>query len=215
MIQFFDPSNQIFLQGMNRIQANQQRAQQQLTTGLKINSVADAPDQIANLMQVRAKLAQTQQISSNLGQVKTETDSAESALENAVKLMDDASTLATEAQPTTQTPEMRAQMGAQIGADLQQMVGIANTSVDGKFLFSGDLDQTQPYSIDLTQASPVSAYAGSASTRQVQHPDGSLFPTSLTAQQIFDSADPTTNVFITMSDLRTALMNNDQTGINN
>ena len=49
MIEFFNPVNQMFLSGMASIQARQQRAQQQLTTGLKINSVSDAPDQIANL----------------------------------------------------------------------------------------------------------------------------------------------------------------------
>src|SRR5262252_3578466 len=102
MIEFFDPGNQIFLSGMARIQTRQQRAQLQLTTGLKINSISDDPDQIANLMQVRATLAQTQQIGANLGRVKTETDTAEGALQNAVSILDNVMTLAAEAQPTTQ-----------------------------------------------------------------------------------------------------------------
>ena len=213
MIEFFNPVNQMFLSGMASIQARQQRAQQQLTTGLKINSVSDAPDQIANLMQVRSTLAQTQQMSSNLGRVKTETDTGESALQNAVRLLDNVSTLAVEGQPNTQTAATRSQIAGQVGGDLEQLVGIANTSVEGRFIFSGDADQTQPYTIDMTQVSPVSAYLGSAATRQIQHPDGSLFPISKTAQEIFDSADPTTNVFIAVSGLRTALLNNDQAGI--
>ena len=213
MIDFFDPISHTFLAGMNRIQAREQRAQQQLTTGLKINSVSDAPDQIANLMQVRSNLAQTQQISSNLGRVKTETDTAESALQNAVTLLDTVSTLATEAQPNTQTADARKQIAVQIGADLERMVGIANTSVEGRFVFSGDNDQAQPYTIDMTQASPVGAYGGSAATRQIQHPDGSLFSTSRPAQEIFDSADPINNVFLAISTLRTALLNGDQAAI--
>lgn len=213
MIEFFDPVNQMFLSGMARIQTRQQRAQQQLTTGLRINSISDDPDQIANLMQVRSTLSQTQQISSNLGRVKTETDTAEVALENAVKMLDSVSTLAAEAQPNLQTAAARSQIAGEIGADLQQMVGMANTSVEGRFVFSGDADQTQPYSIDMTQAYPVSAYAGSAATRQIRHPDGSLFQISRTARDIFDSTDPTTNVFMAMNGLRTALLNNDQAGI--
>jgi flagellar hook-associated protein 3 FlgL len=214
MIEFFNPVDQMFLSGMAVIQARQQRAQQQLTTGLKINSVSDAPDQIANLMEVRSTLAQTQQMSSNLGRVKTETDTGESSLENAVKLLDNVSTLAAAGQPSTQTAAARSQIAAQVTADLEQLVGTANTSVEGRFIFSGDADQTQPYSIDLTQASPVSAYGGAAATRQIQHPDGSVFAISKTAQEIFDSPDPTTNVFMTVSALRTALLNNDQAGIN-
>src|ERR1051325_2149404 len=100
MIEFFDRNNQMFLSGISRIQDRQFRAQQQLTTGLRINTIADEPDQIANLMQVRATLAQTQQISANLGRVKTETDTAEGALQSAVKLLDNVTTLAAEAQPS-------------------------------------------------------------------------------------------------------------------
>lgn len=180
MIEFFNPSNQMFLTGVDRISAREQRAQQQLTTGLKINSIADDPDHLGNLMEVRTSIARNTQIASNLGRVKTETDSAETALENAVKLLENVSTLASEGEPNTQTADTRSQIAQQVGADLQQMVGISNTSVEGRFIFSGDSDQTQPYTID--QSNNVSAYAGSGATRQIQHPDGSLFGVSKTAQ---------------------------------
>lgn len=214
MIQFFDPSIQMFLSGMNRIQARQQRAQQELTTGLRLSNVSDDPDHISNLMEVRSTLAQTQQISSNLGRVKTETDTAETALQNATKLLDTISTLAAEAAPTTQTADTRGQIAGQVGSILQEMVGIANTNVEGRFLFSGDADQTQAYTVDMTQPNPVSAYGGTASTRQVQNPDGSTFAVSKTAQEIFNSGNPATDVFQAISGLYTALRNNDQNGIN-
>jgi flagellar hook-associated protein 3 FlgL len=212
MIEFFDPSNQMFLSGLNRILTREQRAQQQLTTGLKINTVSDDPDHIGNLMQVRTSLAQNEQITSNLGRVKTETDTAEGALSNAVKLLENISTLASEGQPNTQTADTRSQIAGEVGSVLQQMVGIANSNVEGRFIFSGDTDQTQPYTIDQSN-STVSAYAGAAATRQIQHPDGSLFPISKTAQEIFQSADPTTNVFAVVAGLHAALLNNDQAGI--
>jgi flagellar hook-associated protein 3 FlgL len=214
MIDFFNPSIQMFLTGMNRIQATEQRAQQQLTTGLRINSISDDPDHLASLMQVRANLAQTQQINTNLGRVKTETDTAEGAMQNAVKLMDTVSTLAAEAAPNTMSADSRSQLAGQVGSILQQMVGVANTNVEGRFVFSGDTDQTQPYSVDLTQVNPVSAYAGAASTREVQNSDGSLFPVSKTAQEIFNSGSPTTDVFQVVTNLYNALKSNDQTGIN-
>lgn len=213
MIRFFDPSNAVFLNGMNRIAAREQRAQKQLTTGLKINSIADEPSNLSSLLSVRAGLDRNEQIGANLARVKTESDAAENALSKAVALLDNFTTMAAAAQPTTQTAETRAQLAGQVGSDLRQMVSIANTSVEGRYLFSGDSDQVQPYSVDVTAANPVSAYAGSSSSREVEHPDGSQFSVSLTAQQIFDSADPATNVFSTISNLRNALLNNDQAGI--
>ncbi len=211
MIEFFNSSSQIFLTGLERIQTREQRAQQQLTTGLKINTISDDPDHIGNLMQVRANLAQTEQIALNLKRVKTETDTAEGALSNAVKLLENASTLASEGQPNTQTAETRAQIAGQVGSILQELVGTANTNVEGRFIFSGDSDQTQPYTIDQTGA--VTPYAGSASTRQVQHPYGSLITVSKTAREIFESGDPTKSVFGVVARLQTALLNNDQAGI--
>ncbi len=92
-------------------------------------------------------------------------------------------------------------------------MNLANSAAGGRYIFSGDRDQTQPYTIDLTQASPVSAYQGSASTRQIQLPGGALIPVSLTAQQIFDSSTPATNVFSSVTALMTAMKNNDQAGI--
>ena len=213
MIEFFHPSDHIFLNGMARIQARQLQAQQQLTTGLRINSISDDPDQISNLLQVRSALSRAQQIKSNLARAKTETDTAEGALQNAAKLLDRVSTLATQAQPTIQSADARAHIAGEIGSILQQLVGIADTSVEGRYLFSGDSDQMQPYTYDSSQAYPVSAYAGAAATRQIQHPDGSLYGISKTAQEIFDSDDPASNVFTVITSLRTALLNNDQAGI--
>ena len=97
---------------------------------------------------------------------------------------------------------------------MQQMVGLANTQVGGRYIFAGDTDQTQPYTIDMTQNPPVvSSYQGSATTRVAQSPDGSTFPVALTAQTIFDSSDPTSNAFSAMENLSTALSNNDTAGI--
>ncbi len=99
------------------------------------------------------------------------------------------------------------------GAILQQLVSTANTTVQGRYIFSGDADQTTPYSIDLTQSSPISAYQGSASTREIQGPDGTAFPVALTAQQIFDSPNAQDNVFTSITDLMQGLQNNDDTAI--
>lgn len=214
-ISSLDPSAQSFLIGMEQIQQRAQTAQQQLTTGLKINSVSDAPDQIADLWQTRSDLAETQQIDSNLGQVKSESDSAESALGSAVTLVERAETLGAEGATDTNTTESRQDLAGEVGSLMQQIVSTANTTVGGRYLFSGDDDQQAPYSIDMTQANPISAYQGSAATRQVQGADGSVFAVSLTAQDIFDSDNPDTNVFTSLNNLRTALLNNDDTGINN
>src|SRR5579864_6707305 len=168
MISSLDPAALSFLNGLNLIQQRAQLAQQQMTTGLKINAVSDAPDQIATLYQTRSELSQTQQIDTNLSRVQTEVNTAESTLNSAVSLVERAQTLASQGETGTATPQTRQDVAGELGGILQQMVSAANTTVDGRYIFAGDSDQQPPYSIDLTQTNPISAYQGSASTRQIQ-----------------------------------------------
>jgi flagellar hook-associated protein 3 FlgL len=214
MISSLDASAQSFLMGLQQIQQRVQRAQQELTTGLKINNVSDAPDQIAELWQTRSSLSQVQQIQSNLGQVQTETNTAESVLQSATTLMDRAATLGAQGANGTTDALTRQALAGELGSVLEQLVSTANTTVQGRYIFSGDSDQTAPYSIDLTQSSPISAYQGSPSTRQIQSGDGSLFSVGQNAQQIFDSPNAQQNVFVSVNNLRQALLNNDSAGIN-
>jgi flagellar hook-associated protein 3 FlgL len=214
MISSLDPSSQSFLTGLNQIQQRLQTAQQQLTTGYKINNVSDNPSEIANLWQTRSNLAQVQQINSNLGQVQSEVNTGESVLENAVTLIQRAETLGAQGATDTATADTRQNLANELGSVLQQLVSTANTSVEGRYIFSGDSDQTAPYSYDPSQSYPVSGYQGSPSTRLIQAPDGSTFAVALTAQQIFDSSNAQQNVFTSISSLQQALLNNDTSGVN-
>jgi flagellar hook-associated protein 3 FlgL len=213
MISSLNPSTQQFLNDLNQIGDSMQQAQNQVTTGLKVSQVSDQPDVISTLLATRASLSTSQQISTNLGSIKTETDSGEQALQSAVTLFDQVQTLGASGVTSTSTAATNATLAQQAGSVLQEVVGLADTNEAGRYIFSGDADQQAPYTVDLTQTPPVSAYQGSAATRVAQHPDGSTFAISLTAQTIFDSSDPTTNVFSAITSLQTALANNDTAGI--
>lgn len=214
MISSLDAASQSFLAGLNQIQQTLQTAQTQLTTGLQINSVSDAPSEIADIWQLNSELDQTQQTQTNLGQVSTEVNTAQSALQSAVTLVEQAETYGTQGASDTAGATTRQDLANSLGSILEQLVSTANTTVQGRYIFAGDTDQTTPYSIDLTQSSPVSAYQGSASTRLIQGPDGTTFPVALTAQQIFDSSTASDNVFSSITNLMQGLQNNSDTAIN-
>ncbi len=57
MISNISASSQIFLAGVNQIQQRISQANQQITSGLKISVASDAPDQIGELLQLRANEA--------------------------------------------------------------------------------------------------------------------------------------------------------------
>lgn len=207
------PLYQQFLNNVNQIGQEMSQAQTQLSTGLKVNVVSDQPDIISPLLQAQANLSSAQQVGTNLGEVSTEVNTGEQSISSATSLYDQVQSLSAEAATGTQTASGRQDIAQQLQSLEQQFVGLANTQVNGRYIFAGDSDQTQPYTFDSTQTDPVSAYQGSASTRTIESGNGTTFPVALTAQQIFDSTDPTTNVFTSINNLVTALNNNDQTAI--
>jgi flagellar hook-associated protein 3 FlgL len=213
MISSLQPSDQQFLNNLTAVSQRLSTDELQISSGVRMNQVSDYPDQVGPLLQARAALSTSQQISTNLGNVTTEVNGGEQALETAVSLFDQVQTTAAEGATGTATVATQQQLAQQLQSIQQEMVGLANNSIAGRFIFSGDTDQTQPYTYDSTQTPSVSAYQGATSTRVAQHPDGSTFPIALTAQQIFDSSDPTTNVFSAINNLSTDLQNSNATGI--
>jgi flagellar hook-associated protein 3 FlgL len=213
MISSLNSAAQSFLSGLDQIQQRLQTAQTELTTGLQINKVSDSPTEIADIWQLNSQLDQVNQTDTNLGQVQTEVNTGESTLESAVTLVQQAETYGAQGNSDTTTATTRQDLANSLGAILQQLVSAANTTVQGRYIFAGDTDQTAPYSIDLTQVNPVSAYQGSASTRQIQGPDGTAFPVALTAQQIFDSSNAQNNVFASITSLMQGLQSNNTAAI--
>jgi flagellar hook-associated protein 3 FlgL len=213
MMSILKPTTQMFLDNVNRIATEMSTAQTQLSTGLKVNQVSDSPDVISPLLQAQANLSSAQQITSNLGVVTTEVNTGEQAMESATSLFDQVQSLSAAGASSTASAATRTTLAQQLQSVEQQMVGLANTQVNNRFIFAGDSDQTKPYTYDPTQVDPVSAYQGATSTRTIQGPNGTSFPVALSAQQIFDSTDPTTNVFTAINNMVTALNANDTAAI--
>lgn len=213
MIDGLDTGAQRFLSALDTIQRRVTRAQNEISTGLRIQTASDDPDVVSELLQTRADLQHATQIAANMTRVKAEVDTGEAALSSATKIIEAARVAGAQGVSGTQTAQSRQVLAAQIGSYLDQMVQISATRVEGRYIFSGDSDQQAPYTIDLTQSTPVSSYAGSASTRQALDENGTPFAIARTAQQLFDAPSPSQNVFGALTALRNGLLNNDDSAI--
>jgi flagellar hook-associated protein 3 FlgL len=206
MVNGIPPSTQRFLQDISRLQRRSDQAQRQLTSGLKISTPSDSPDDISRLLSARAGLDKVDQIQQNLGRVKTETDTAESAIQTAVNLLERARVLGSQGASGHQGQATREQVAKELEGVLERLVAVAGTAVEGRYIFSGDADQTMPYTIDLAVPKGVSAYQGAASTRQVADASGLQFSVGQSADEIFDPATDENNVFLAVNGMRRALL---------
>jgi flagellar hook-associated protein 3 FlgL len=206
--------NEYFLASLSKVEARILKDQQQVSSGLSLQQASDNPDEVSGVLQVKAEIAHNNQLQYNLGRVTTEVNSAESSINSGVNLMDLARQIATQGASSLTGTDTDVLLAGQVKDIIAQMQGLTNTQVENRFVFSGDSDQTAPYAgVDLTQANGVGAYLGSASTRTIEHPNGSTFAIALTAQQIFDSGGPSTSVFQSLTGLYNALMSGDSSTI--
>ena len=213
MLTFLDPKQSAFLEDLSRIQSRSERAQRQLSSGLRMNNISDHPDQIGVLLQSRAELASAEQTKSNLSRAKTEVDTAEIAVQSAIKFVERIRVLGAQGLTGTATPSSRAVIAGEVETLFSHLVSIANTSIDGRYIFAGSADQTPPYAVDLTVGSGATPYAGGNATRQISDSSGVRLSIAHTGQEIFDSATPSRNAFTAVNSLRTALLANDEVAI--
>jgi flagellar hook-associated protein 3 FlgL len=203
---------------MDRIQRRMEDAQRQISSGLKLERASDEPSQVMALVQLENNQTMNTQLRANLEREKTETNVADSALQNAVRLMDRALTLGAQSAGSLSTAEQRLLIGEEVTGILARLVAISQTTVNGRYIFSGDLDQTPSYALDPAASGEVLRLQYAPATREVLEPGGTTFVASKTAHEIFDSRDaadaPTQkNVFHALSQFVTALQTNDGAAI--
>jgi flagellar hook-associated protein 3 FlgL len=212
MLSGIDPAAERFLYDINRIKARGDRAQRQISSGYRVTQPSDDPGAVPEIIHGQTGLDRVRQVQRNLGQLKAETDAAERALQAAVALLDRVSVLASQGASSTVTADTRAVLAGEVGAVLERLVEAANTSVNNRFVFAGDLDQTLPYSLDPTLTDGVSIYAGGPATREAEGVNGGRFAVSRNAETIFQNGSEA-NVFGTVNELRSALEANDEPAI--
>ncbi len=213
MITYLNGSTQGFLNTLRSINTRMTKAETEVASGLRITQASDDPQSVVRLLETRADLDQLDQVTSNLSRIKTEVDTSEDALSSAVDLYDNVRTLAMKGASTTVSADTRKSLAQEVESIMQQMVGLANSQVNGRYLFSGDSDQTAAYTWDSAATPPWGAYLGASSSRQAIGPTGVSFPVAMDAQQIFDSSATDSSVFQSMENLRQALLADDDTAI--
>jgi len=213
------PEGQNFINALNNIQSQLNTDQAQLASGLVVNQPSDAPDELSPILQLHAQLSQNQTLQTTLNGSLGTISAAENALSGSVTLLQNASSIATQATGLSETAATRTTLAQSVQGLMQQMVSNANTTVDGQYIFSGDQNTTQLYQLDPTSPTGVDRLAIATNTDVVQGANGIQIAASLTANTIFDARNPDdtvsqNNVFAALNGLETALQNNDLTGIN-
>ncbi len=211
MISGLNPGNEQFLASLSILQNNLSQADEQLSSGLRVNQASDAPQSVQDIFVARAELGQNNQTIQNLTSIQGQVQAADSGVQSAIQLLNSAVSLGTQGASNIVSSTSQQTLAAQVQAIEAQLVAIANTNVGGVYVFSGDASSSPPYQVDTASPTGVDRLiTPQQSTLQVAGPSGVKFPVSMTAQDLFDQRDagdnPTANnAFAALNGLVTAL----------
>ena len=143
----------------------------------------------------------------NLTTSNAVTTTADAALQTANSVLNQLTTIAAQGASGTVTADTRTALAQQVQQLEQQLVSLANTTVQGNYVFGGDNPTIPPYSFDGINP-PVAGVASPTNTGVIRDADGNSIVPIPTEQEIFDSA--TGSVFQAVDALRVALQSNNQ-----
>ncbi len=219
MISGLSAANDQFLASMNILQNNLSQADEQLSSGLRVNQASDAPQSVEDIFVTRAELGQETQVAQNLTTIQGQVQTADSSVQTAIQLLNQAIAIGSQGASNTSSSTSQQTLASQVQGLETQLVSIANTEVGGVYVFSGDASGSPSYQVDTSSPTGVDRLlTPQQATLQVAGPSGVTFQVSMTAQDLFDQRDssdnPTANnAFAALKGLTLALQSGNATNI--
>ena len=170
---------------MDQQQVQLAKSQQQVSTGLRMQTAADDPVAAAQALTVTQASATNTQYISNGNSAQNTLSLASSALQNVTSLIQAVQSEAIQAGNGSYSNSDRSTIATQLTSQLQQLLGLANsTDGTGNYLFSGFQTRTQPF----VNTPAGTGYFGDNGQRNVQ----------VSATQQIASNDPGASVFMSI-----------------
>ncbi len=196
-------SDRTFLTNLGTLNEKLETANQQLSSQKKILSLKDSPAATAELVGIRKELADIDQYQSNADLGSLFLGVADSALSSVYTTLTTIFTKGSEATSTTLDATGRASLAAEIRSLRDQILSLANTETQGRYIFAG----SQSNSPAFTSAGDTVTFQGDSVVNTIAIGDG------VNVQQGLDGDSVFTPVFDTINQLLTAVDAGDTAGM--
>jgi flagellar hook-associated protein 3 FlgL len=185
---------------LGRISEELNKANRVVTTGKRITDLSDDPVRLPEVLNIRSALSNFEQLGRNISMGSSWLAASESALTNVQDLISDAKALCVQMVNGTTTVEQRAIAAEKVQTTLDEIVSLANTEVNGQYVFAGWKTDTVPFDEDGTYHGDNHAFA-------IKIANNTTLEIGSDGQAVFGT------LFTTLSDLKDALEGNDVGGI--
>lgn len=148
---------------MNATESQIATLQQEVSTGVRVNTPADDPVAAATAVKINQEIARNSDLAANRQTVQATLNTVSTTLSSVNTLLTNIKSELVSAGNGTLSTADRQTLAQQLQGQMQDLLGYANTQDgSGEYLFSGYKTQTQPYSYgNFASATPVATNAGS------------------------------------------------------
>lgn len=158
------------------------KLQGQLSSGKRVSSPADDPVAAARVLEIGQSRSTSEQLSTNADYATSALTAQEGALSRISDLLGEVRSLGVYAGNAALNVNDRHVLGVSLLSKYNELIGLANTQDNGKYLFSGFQGETQPFS----ESTPgVVAYNGDEGRRLIQVTPSRQIPVSAAGIEVF------------------------------
>lgn len=196
------------LAALNQTQLETLQATTEISTGRSVNEPSDNPTAAALLVENNDQATFNSGYLQSLDAVQGQLSTADSTLSSVVTALQRAISLGVEGANGTLSDGDRAAIATELQGIQSELVSLANTSYQGRFVFAGTNTSAPPFVVDNSVPSGVS-YVGNTDVNQVSIGSGYKLAVNVPGSQLFSAAG--NDVFLSINNLIQALQTN--TGI--
>jgi flagellar hook-associated protein 3 FlgL len=147
---------------LERITEDLTEANLTVTTGKRINHLKDDPVGVSQVLSLNSNLSNLDQLKRNTATGKTWLNAGETALSSVQDIIVESKSIAIAMRSATANSDTRSASAEQILGYVLQVEALANTLVQGQYIFSGTNTDTTPFSLDDQDNPTTATYSGNS-----------------------------------------------------
>jgi flagellar hook-associated protein 3 FlgL len=193
------------LAALNQSELETQKAEIEISSGRSVNVPSDNPTAAALLVENNDQATFNAGYLQSLSAVQGQLSTADSTLSSVVTALQRATSLGIEGANGTLSDSDRAAIADELQGIQSQLVSLANTSYEGRYVFAGTNTNTAPYVVDGNSPSGLD-YVGNSGVNEVSVGSGYKLAVNMPGSQLFSASG--NDVFLSINNLIQALQSN-------
>jgi flagellar hook-associated protein 3 FlgL len=200
--------NSQMILNLNNNLKRMERLQDQMSTGRLINKPSDDPVGISFSLRYRSEIALNDQYQKNVDSGLSWLEYSDKMLEQTTNVFQRVRELAVSGATGTNPQEALDTIASEVDQLYDQVLSIANSKFNGKYVFNGEMTDQKPY-----ESATAGSTASDTGKINFEIGVGVRMPVNVTGNEVFGEPNMVNNAFVLMQNLSSSLKNGNLEGV--